>query len=917
MIRKRHLAFAILLVSTIVAATVTLLPSSRAKSSPKLAEGKLFEQALTAIEGNYIDPERISPRKMLDGALSRMQQEIPEILVKEEGSNITVIVGLAKRLFPKGQIHTAADLKKIVHEILSFIAQNYHGDTPLEEIEYAAIDGMLEELDPHSNFMPPKVYKEFQVGTRGEFGGLGIVISIKDGMLTVVAPIEGTPASRAGIRAGDQILQINDESTINMSLTDAVNKMRGDVGTKVAIFTQRAGQAVRKLTLTRALINIDSVQHTLLSEGGRRIGYIKVKSFQANTDEDIRAALKELHEGGKSLDGLILDVRNNPGGLLNASVDFADHFLGEGTIVSTVGPHDQVIEKERAHPKGTQEAYPIILLINEGSASASEIVAGALQANDRAIVMGRRSFGKGSVQTIFELEGGSALKLTIAQYKPAGTQSIQLAGITPDIWLLPVTVDKKAINLVEDISPSEVELEGHLGNSYTTGKGAKGHPRYSIKFLKAHEDEEKEKAVREYLKKPEVENDFEVLLARRLLTTAGSISRREMLERIGTPLLKAKEEQEQAINKALSQVGVDWSTPTQKGSPRLTISYHLRSSGSEIKRAKAGSKIELILSATNTGTSSYSQLIAVGQSDYPFLANREFPFGLISPGTTRTWSIPIELPEELPRQDIAMDVTFEEASGNVPEPLTIIIPVDEFPQPSFAFSLGLKPQAIGRSLATGTPVTLVVDVMNTGTGATSKETIATISNECGDKVFIEKGREKLGVIAPRSSRQAPFRFRLSPGFNESTCELKLTIADIKRMAVLSKKVELLKDMTTIPKTGKSYSPPVIKLETLPPTSTAKERIEINGKIDDTDAIKDYFVFAGKNKIVYAPNPKQTPEMEFAFSVPLEPGTNRIIIGARDQLDLLGRKIIVIERTSGEKKKRKLARDEAMMQGMEP
>lgn len=914
MIRKKLLFIAI--PSTIVAAAIIL--SFRAHGVSDLAEARLFNKAITAIERNYVDPHRIEPRKMLDGALNQMQRQIPEILVKDADSNqLSVIVGLAERRFRKGSLQTLSDLGRLTHEILPFIAENYHGETPPVEIEYAAIDGMLEELDPHSNFLPPKVYNEFQVGTRGKFGGLGIVISIKDGMLTVIAPIDGTPAAHAGIKAGDHILQIDDESTINMSLTDAVNKLRGDVGTKVMIVVERQGQAERKITLTRATINIDSVQHRLLAEGGKRIGYIKVKNFQANTDDDVRAALKDFHADGQTLDGLILDVRNNPGGLLNSSVDLADHFLSEGTIVSTVGPRDQVMEKECAHAQGTQEAYPIIVLINEGSASASEIVAGALQANDRAVVVGKRSFGKGSVQTIFELEGGSALKLTIAQYKPGGTQTIQLAGVTPDVDLLPVTVDRKSMNLIEDVLPSEVELERHLENEHRAKEEVLGRSQYKLRYLKPFEDEkEEEKSAREYQKGPDVEKDYAVVLARRLLAQAGSASRKEMLGRIASPIKEAEREQEQAINGALKLVGIDWMRPEPKGEPRLTLAYQLKSGKAGIKRAKAGEKVEIILQATNTGTGAYSRLIAVGQSDMPFLANREFPFGFIPPGATRTWSAPIELPEGLPKQDIIMDVSFEEANGHLPEPLTVVIPVDELPQPSFAFSLSMPSQMKGKSMATGAPVSLDVDVTNTGGGTTSKETAATISNECGEKLFIEKGREKLGAMPPKATRRAPFRFHLSPEFDKSTCELKLTIADVKRFVVLTKKIDLLVSEGKIsPPVGTRYGPPMIEVARAP-TSTADTSAEISGTIRDTDPIRDYFLFVGEKKIAYVPNPKETSEMPFSATVPLEPGNNQITIGARDELDLMGRKIVVIDRTSGERKKKK-PREAAFGQEMEP
>ncbi|MFA5812329.1 MAG: S41 family peptidase, partial [bacterium] len=550
------------------------------KSPP--AEGKLLDRALTAISRHYVEPSRINPKAMLDGALDQMQRRIPEILVTDrESGQLAVTVGLASKRVKASPMSSLTDLSRTMHEVLAFVVPHYSGDTdtPPEDIEYAAIDGMLEALDPHSNFMPPKVYNEFRVGTTGKFGGLGIVISIKDGMLTVIAPIEGTPASRAGIKAGDRIMQIDEESTINMSLTDAVNKLRGDVGTKVTIVVERPGGPARKISLERAVINIDSVQHSLLAGEDKRIGYIKIKSFQDNTDDDVRTALKDLHKDGAALDGLILDMRNNPGGLLNIASDVVDEFLRKGIIVSTVGPREQVVDQSVAHAGGTEPDYPIVVLINEGSASASEIVAGALAANDRAITMGQRSFGKGSVQTLFDLGDDAALKLTIAQYEPAGTVNIQLVGITPDIELLPKTVDPAAMNIVENETTREQDLEKHLDNSLPAESGLKTLPNstFKVSFLQPKEDEKKseERSLKEYSKAPDLTGDFAVELARTLIAKAGMPVRKEMLSGAGPVIKEAEAAQQALIDGALKAQGIDWASIPASGAPKLSLAYHV------------------------------------------------------------------------------------------------------------------------------------------------------------------------------------------------------------------------------------------------------------------------------------------------------------------------------------------------------
>lgn len=895
-----------------------LLVSPQANGEYNPQTLKFLDKTVTTIEHSYFDPQRIEPSKMLTGALTQMQRIIPEILVKQpDGGFTNVVVGLAEKKFRTGNISSMNDLKNVLSEILLFAIQNYHGETPPEEIEYAAIDGLLEVLDPHSNFMPPKLYKEFQVGTRGVFGGLGIVISVKDGQLTVVSPIDGTPASRAGIRAGDRILQIDDESTINMSLTDAVNKLRGDVGSKVTIITERQGTPPKKIALTRAIINIDSVKHKLLTEDGKRVGYLKVKSFQSNTDADVKKALKDFKPNGEKLDGLILDLRNNPGGLLNIAVDLANHFIKDGVIVSTIGPHDQIIEKDVADGIGTEENYPIIVLINEGSASASEIVAGALQANNRAVIMGSQSFGKGSVQTVFELGDAAALKITIAQYKPAGTLSIQLAGVSPDIKLTPVTVDKKYMNLVGDVLPSEGDLEQHLQG--TTKDSIKNSYKAQISYLQPHEDKKEleEKSVREYSAEPDVEKDFAVTLARRLLAKATLGTRDELISKMAAPLVTAQAEQQTAIVSALKTLNIDWTGHKSSGEPKLSVAYRLRTGNEIIQKVKAGNKIEIVLSATNTGSAPYSRLIAVGQSDMPFLSNIEFPFGYLPPGATRSWSVPVELPDDVTRQNLTSEVTFEEENGKQPKPFALVVPTDEIPTPSFAFSLDIPKSMLGKDFSNNVRVPLTINISNVGKGASSPDTTATISNECGERLFIEKGRTKLGSIPPKTSRQAMFQFRM--GADEKTnkkCEIKLIIADLKYDMILVKKIELLaKEGNLRPAVGVKYQPPVIEIGALP-LSTDQTSLKIEGVIKDQSAVKDYFIFVGDKKITYVPNVGDKNTMLISTTVPLEPGNNQILIGGRDDEELLSRKFLAIERTSGERKSTKRARASMQMQNGE-
>jgi carboxyl-terminal processing protease len=319
---------------------------------------------------------------------------------------------------------------KTFTEVLADIQKHYVEEVKTKDLVYGAIRGMLATLDPHSAFMPPEVYKEVQVETKGEFGGVGIQIGVKDNRLTVIAPIDGTPAERAGIKAGDFIIKVNEESTKDMTLVDAVQKMRGAKGTKVTLTIQREGAAEPMVfALTREIIKIESVRSKMLDGN---IGYLRVTQFQDQTAKDVSANLRKLRE--QKMQSLVLDLRNNPGGLLTSAVEVSEQFVGPNRLIVYIKTREGRKDDYVSHSKEQQpDDYPIIVLANEGSASASEIVAGALQDWGRSVVVGVQTFGKGSVQTILPLGDGSGLRLTTAKYYTPKGRSIHGVGIAPDI----------------------------------------------------------------------------------------------------------------------------------------------------------------------------------------------------------------------------------------------------------------------------------------------------------------------------------------------------------------------------------------------------------------------------------------------------------------------------------------------------
>ena len=368
----------------------------------------------------------------------------------------------AKAPLPLDELRTFAE---VLDRVKAAYVEPVDDKTLLEN----AIKGMLSNLDPHSAYLGPEDFQELQESTSGEFGGLGIEVGMEDGFGKVVSPIDDTPASRAGIEAGDLIVKINGAPTRGQTMTEAVDKMRGKIGEKITLTLVRDGGTPFDVTLARATIQVKSVKSQLLESG---YGYIRITQFQVKTGEEVGKALAKLRKDNNGkLRGLVLDLRNNPGGVLQSAVEVADHFLTKGLIVYTKGRLPNSELRFSADPADASEGVPLVVLINGGSASAAEIVAGALQDQKRGVLMGTDSFGKGSVQTVLPLNNDRALKITTALYYTPNGRSIQAQGIVPDI-----EVSRAKITREQDTENfKEADLQGHLGN----GNGGADRPSSS------------------------------------------------------------------------------------------------------------------------------------------------------------------------------------------------------------------------------------------------------------------------------------------------------------------------------------------------------------------------------------------------------------------------------------------------------
>lgn len=392
-----------------------------------------------------------------------MSKQFKTALLLTLGILIGVSASITGSVFANKQSANGLPLNELrnLSDVFSRIKSDYVEDVEDKVLLENAIKGMLSGLDPHSTYLNPDEYKELKIGTTGQFGGLGIQVGMEDGFVKVISPIDDTPAYRAGIKSGDLVIRLNEKSVKGMSLNDAVKIMRGKPGTDIELTIVRKGEnKPLVITVTRAIIKVDSVKNRMLEPG---FGYVRISNFQSKTPRDLLKAINSLKkEFDAELKGLVLDLRNNPGGVLNAAADVSDLFINKGKLVYTEGRIKNSKFEFNAKPGDVLNDAPIVVLINGGSASASEIVAGALQDHHRAVIMGSKSFGKGSVQTIQELRSGGAVKITTARYFTPAGRSIQGEGITPDISLDEFKVTETDSDKITRLK--EADLGNHITN---------------------------------------------------------------------------------------------------------------------------------------------------------------------------------------------------------------------------------------------------------------------------------------------------------------------------------------------------------------------------------------------------------------------------------------------------------------------
>ncbi len=799
---------AFLIISVFTRVSFAQLFSAEKKNSEQDTSYRLTDVVCSYVEKLYVYPEKIEPDKLLQQALVRLENVLPELLVDidEDTGLISIHVDNKSLELNSSKV---TDLKNISTELkkaFSFVAKNKQTEKiSSDDIMYEGLNGMLTRLDPHTVVLPPKAFDEFKIGTSGQFGGLGMVVGIREGVLSVISPIEGTPAFRAGLKAGDQIIEIDGESTINLTLSESVNKLRGKPKTPVTLSVLKYKAAKpQTITIIREIIRIPTVDDKILEDG---IGYIKIRNFQNDTAMALAEHIKNIKKSSDKIKGMIIDLRNNSGGLLDQAIEVSDQFLDSGNIVSTVGPGGKNKEIQRAKKARTDELdFPIVLLINASSASGAEIVVGALKENNRGVVIGNRSFGKGSVQQLIDLINGAALKLTMAKYLTPFFNEVQAKGISPDIFFTPVTISEDDINLFrEHIYIREEDLIKH-GEKKT--KPIRQKPLKKVKEIKYLKESVKKAEVDEDGDDPaiieedpykagDLSKDNLVQFAIMIIKNTVTPERKAILKEIDNLLEKVSQTEEKKIFNALKEIGINWAdgeSETGQPAPVASIEFFKSVSDDDDNQdseklkpisniIQAGEKIAITVKVENKGKGTIYRVRGISESDNLYFDNREFVFGKIKAGETKSYTKTIEIPKNVIKREDEISIQFDESNGNAPDDIKTELRVEPQERPKFAYTYQINDKGIeGKKgnndglIQKGEDIDLILHVKNIGKGKAEKVSVV-LKNITEDEIFVKKGRIEIEELLPGETESVNMEFNIKENVSFEKFDVDALIRD--------------------------------------------------------------------------------------------------------------------------------------------
>ncbi|PCI30632.1 MAG: hypothetical protein COB67_01395 [SAR324 cluster bacterium] len=894
-----------------------LLPSVHAERF--IPKSDLISKVLNIVDRVYVDEKRIVHNSMLEGALDRLSARVAPVLTKVEFKDGKVLINLRVDQFSQNFEFVAPKntegLNQILQAVARFTKKHLEADEKQETVDYSLINGFLRKLDPHSLLLIPEVYSDFTTNTSGNFGGVGMMIGLRDGHLTIIAPIDDTPASRVGLRSKDKIVQIDDESTVNMSLSDAVSKLRGKEGTKVVIYILREGYtSAKKYVITRALIKITSVESHVFTMKKKRVGYIKIKTFQKNTLTEINSALEKLDYDLQDFQGVILDLRNNPGGLLDQAIRVSDRFLDSGEIVSTAGLDSRGprnVKSYSAHWFRSLMDIPMIVLVNNGSASASEIVTAALKKNKRAVVIGAQTFGKGSVQQVIPMPGGAALKLTTSKYLTPGRISIQSVGVTPHIAVLPRYVSP---DLLRVTPPPASRAENSLDRNFAEWGDQVEVAEKTTFYLyedetkpKNKDEKEDEEEDLEKMKQRRLEKDFLVQTARSILFTNQKQDFKHLLKTALDFVESEEKVQEEKMIGKFSEYSTDWKSYDTKSGAELISQAWMEIKGeldgkenwTEITTAvPANSEIRLYLQATNQGSTVLSRLLATTESKNFNFSDRQFAFGKLEKGETKQWYLPIKISESALSRNDLIRFKFTDQEKREVHQTEFSIKIQAKQRPIFFYTISTLEDGTHGSVGNGDgklqsqeTIAVRVDVENLGKGESGSLTLL-LKNGEGKKVFLKKGRQKIDSLKTGEKQSIYFTFDLKSSPSDDNLDFSLDIIDgTFPLSSVNQQFKLpVQDSRTL---VANQAP---KIELRHPALTSKlQSYRISGDIFDDKGVKDMYIFNSKKKVFYKnfKDGQNRKKVRFSLELDLTEENNQIIVVTRDDENVRSQKTLYV------------------------
>lgn len=863
------------------------------------------------IDQQYVDPQRIDHEEMFRSALAAVERMVPEVLLDLDasGENLSVEVGAYHGSLKVEKIKSFSTLESALRKVAAVLEEHVDAkEYKHQEIEYALINGVLTTLDPHSVFLPPEGSKEMQEDNEGEFGGLGISIrNDEKGYLVIDYPMEGTPAWKAGLQAQDQIVRIEGEETLNMDLKEAVKRMRGAPGTKITISIVRPGEGdgARDVTLTRAMIKPNEVWARLMKGN---VGFIHIDQFHAQVETQLQDCLmqlgKESKANGGELKGIILDLRGNPGGYLHQAVAVVDQFLKDGVIVSTVDRGNRNRDEKLARDTGTEPQIPIIVLMSGTSASASEIVAGALKNQERAAIMGERSFGKGSVQNLYPFQDDARLKLTVARYLTPGDHSIQGVGISPDIELDAALVapaqeierdgakimgNPRISLFYRDQYIEEADLEGALTQSTETDSP----PVYALRYLLPVVDEKAPRTDR-----PDPEKDPEAALARDVLLATKGARRADVL-RDAERVLAARQPVEAArLEAAFKGLGIDWGACARPQA--ATVQMRLTVVGAE--QLTPGGLHELQLTATNTGRQPICQGIVRAESGNNAVDGAEFYLGRLAPGQTVSRTVKIDVADGYPAEVAGVDLSLFDMSGEELAHATAEIRTAGAELPRYAWDWRFD-DSLGDNDGIPEPgevLSLAVSVRNVGTAPGGRLTVSVQKGDgVGKSVELVSGTFTVEDLAPGAAQSGNLTLRYvapptDPLVLKDGLPFELNLRESERYdygsIVKAQFYPYIVQTETLRLSLSSKTPsgirevPSVQI-TRAPDAVASGEVTLSGVATDEAGIRDVILYLGDKKIAYfsgnsAPG-EALKSVPFSATTRLSPGNNLLVVLVRD------------------------------------